>query len=249
MVSAAAVIIGDEILSGKVTDSNTSVLIRLLWARGIHLARVAIVTDDLDAISAEVRRCSEAHDWVITSGGIGPTHDDRTMEGIARAFDVPLIRPPSLEQAVRAHMGARMSAAALKLATVPAGAQLLDAGAFPTVLFRNIYILPGVPHIFAAKLERICAQFTGRPPVVRRLYLQTYETSVADPLGAVEGANPGIKIGSYPIFDCADHNLLVTIEGVQEAHVAAATAELLRLIPADLVVRVEDETFAGTWPT
>lgn len=239
MTSAAAVVIGDEILSGKVVDTNTGFVIHHLRARGVVLGRVAIIADEVQEIAAEVRACSERYDWVFTSGGVGPTHDDRTMEGVALAFDRALVRPPELEQAVREHMGARMNDAALKLAEVPDGARLLDPGPFPLVLFRNIYILPGVPRIFEDKLRRICAHFDGQPPTVRRIFLQTHESGVADALREVAEAHSAVKIGSYPQFDELDHNLLVTVESSDARAVDRASDELLQRLSAERIVRID----------
>jgi molybdenum cofactor synthesis domain-containing protein len=239
MGSVAAIIIGDEILSGKVADTNTGTLIGLLRGCGLSLERVVVIGDDPHEIGHEVLQCSERFDWVLTSGGVGPTHDDRTIEGIARAFDRPITRPEALERAVRAHFGDRVNEAALKLAEVPEGAKLLDAGPFPIVLFENVYILPGVPHIFEDKLRRICANFSGTPPVLRRIFLQTHESTIADILRRCEDAGSGVRIGSYPRFDRHDHNLMVTIEATEVSLVDRAVKQLLARLPTQLVIRVE----------
>lgn len=238
IITAAGIIIGDEILSGKVQDANAGTLVAHLWSHGVALRRLVTIGDDLEEIAREVRHCSDRFDWVFTSGGIGPTHDDRTVEGVARAFDCPVVRPLELERSVRAHMGGAMNEAALKMAEVPEGARLLDGGAFPVVTLRNIFMLPGVPEIFAEKLERVCQQFSGRPPAVQRLYLRTPETAVAADLAEAQRNHPQVKIGSYPLGDRDDYNLLITVEGDQADGVKQAVARLVELLPPRVIRRV-----------
>lgn len=238
IITAAGIIIGDEILSGKVQDKNARVLVSRLWSRGVALRRLVIIGDDPEEIAREVRHCSDRFDWVFTSGGVGPTHDDRTVEGVARGFDCQVVRPQDLERSVRAHMGGAMNEAALKMAEVPEGARLLDGGAFPVVALRNVFMLPGVPEIFAEKLERVCQQFNGQPPAVQRVYLRTPETAVAADLARAQRDHPQVKIGSYPLGDRDDYNLLVTVEGDHVDRVKQAVARLVELLPPKVVHRV-----------
>src|SRR5260370_37503181 len=125
---AAMVVIGNEILSGKVQDSNAYFAARELREIGVELRRIAIVPDELPAIAAEVAECAVHFDFVITSGGVGPTHDDLTMEGVALAFKRKLIQHPELARLIQLHMGERANAARLRMADVPAAAVLNDAG-------------------------------------------------------------------------------------------------------------------------
>jgi molybdenum cofactor synthesis domain-containing protein len=242
VTTAAALIIGDEILSGKVCDTNTPLLIELLRDIGVQLCRVVYLCDSVDEISAEVKACSENFDAVITSGGVGPTHDDRTVEAVARAFDVGVVRHPDVETMIRAYWGERFTEAALRMADMPDGARLLytSDGLLPLVVFRNIYLLPGVPQLFAAKMRALRAELRGEPLQLRHLYLSSDESCIAPLLSQVDREYPEVKIGSYPQFEAGDHRVWVTVEAAAAADVESAVKRLLDLIPPDQVVRVEE---------
>src|SRR5436305_750939 len=150
MRSAAALIIGNELLSGKIAEGNLIVLARELRGIGVLLRRVVMILDDIDVIAAEVRALSAAHDFVFTSGGVGPTHDDLAMEGVARAFDARVVIAPELEQLIRGYYADRCTEGHLLMARVPEGARLVASAAvpWPTVVMRNVWVLPGVPEVF-----------------------------------------------------------------------------------------------------
>jgi len=241
MTTAAGIIIGDEILSGKVRDTNAPLLIDLFREIGVELQRLACIADELDAISAEIQRSVATHDVVVTSGGIGPTHDDRTVAGVARAFSVSVVRDPDLESMIRGFWGPRVNDAALRMADVPQGARLIDGGdgLLPIVAIANVYLLPGIPELFRAKLPTLRRDLSGTRVVIGSLYLRSDESSIAELLGRVDGDFSGIKVGSYPSLHDAEFRLWVTVEGADPRHVAAAIDRLLEGIqPAD-VVRVE----------
>ena len=163
--TAGIVIIGDEILSGKFADENASYLIGTLADLGVSLRRIAMIPDDLDDIAQTVHSFSETFDFVVTSGGVGPTHDDVTMAGIARGFGTKAIIHPTLEAILRDYWGPDMPEANIRLAEVPDGAVLVtgDDGRWPVVSYRNVYILPGVPKLFRKKFESIKERFPLRP--------------------------------------------------------------------------------------
>src|SRR5271157_1974735 len=142
--SCALVVVGNEILSGKVQDSNAYFAARELRTVGVALKRISVVPDELDAIAQEVKYCAERFDVVLTSGGVGPTHDDVTIEGVARAFGRKVISDPELIRLINEHWVGRLNSAGLKMAEVPDGATLTYAGDrwFPTVQLENVYILP-----------------------------------------------------------------------------------------------------------
>jgi len=242
VTTAAALIIGDEILSGKVGDTNTPLLIELLRDVGVQLCRVVYLCDAVDEISAEVKACSERFDAVITSGGVGPTHDDCTVEAVSRAFGVGVVRHPDVETMIRAYWGDRFTETALRMAEMPDGSRLLRTadGLLPLVVFRNVYLLPGVPRLFAAKLNALRAELKGELPRLRHLYLTSDESRIAPLLSQVDREFPNVKIGSYPRFEAGDHRLWVTVEAAATADVESAMQRLLELIPADQIVRVED---------
>jgi FAD synthetase len=239
--TAAAIIIGDEILSGKFAEENAAFLIRELRALGIALRRIEIIPDDVDEIARAVRGASERYEHVFTSGGVGPTHDDKTMEGIARAFGTRVVVEPGLAAALRTFYGDRFQDRHLRMAEVPEGAAMLPADhpAWPVTSYRNVYILPGVPAIFRRKFEAIRERFRVRPFALRRVYCMADEASIATYLDAVVAAYPGVAVGSYPRFDAADHRVQVTLEGKDAAKVEAATGQLVASLPPGVVVRTE----------
>ncbi len=230
-LTGAVVVVGDEILSGKVAEANLTQLIPMLRAEGVELRRVAILPDHLEAIAEEVARCAALHDVVITSGGIGPTHDDLTVAGVARAFQVPVVRDAELERLIRHLWGERLTDAALRLADVPAGARLLfgDDGLLPLVVMRNVYLMPGVPALFQRKLATLRRELGGgTPPALLTLTLAAEETAIAATLAAVAHAFPQVAIGSYPQGRAT---VWVTFEGRDVQQVAQARRRLVELLP------------------
>ncbi len=241
MSTAGAVIIGNELLSGKVGDTNTPLLISVLREAGVTLARVVVIPDEREIIGQEVRASAGRYDYVFTSGGVGPTHDDLTMLAIAESFGVPLVRHPLLEQKVRDYFKARTNEASLKLAEVPQGARLVtgDTLPWPAIAFNNIYILPGIPSIFQEKLQLIRAELRGQRPALRSLYLSVDENTVAASLNQVVARFPDLQLGSYPRIGDPDHMVRITVEGPDPRRVEQAIQALQELIPAAHVLRVE----------
>lgn len=242
MTTAAALIIGDEILSGKVRDSNTERIIRLMYDLGVDLKRIVTMGDEEEEIAAEVRFCSERFDAVITSGGVGPTHDDRTVAAVARAFSVGIERNPELERMIRTWWGERFTEGALRMANVPEGSTLLYSsdGNMPLVVCRNVYLLPGIPRLFAAKIEALREVLIGEAHASGNLYLSSDESAVAAILSEVDAEFPKVKIGSYPRHETgSDYQVWVTVDAGTDAEVGAAVDRLLELLPTDQVVRVD----------
>jgi molybdenum cofactor synthesis domain-containing protein len=242
MTTAAAIIIGDEILSAKVRDANAPLLIDFFAELGVDLQRMVVIGDELEAIAAEVAACSEKYDVVITSGGVGPTHDDCTVRGVADAFGVEVVRHPEIEEMIRAYWGERFTESALRMAEVPEGSRLYygDDGLLPLVVKQNVYLFPGVPSLFAAKLPSLRGEIKGRPKVVYGVYLNADESSVAPLLAQVAEECSDVKIGSYPRFgEKTDHRLWISLEAVDADCVDAATDRLLDLLKDEEVVRVE----------
>jgi len=238
--SAAIVIIGDEILSGKFADENAAHLIGELRGLGVALRRIEVIPDAIDDIAATVRAAAERHDHVFTSGGVGPTHDDVTMDGVARAFGVGVVRHPELEGMLRAYWGERLEPRNLRMADVPDGSVLIagdDLPSWPVIACRNVYILPGVPVIFRRKFASIRERFRSPPFHVRRLYCLGDEGQLAASLDAVVAGHPGVAVGSYPRIDATDYRVIVTLEGTDAAAVDAATDDLAARLAAYLVRR------------
>jgi len=204
--TAALAVIGDEILSGRTGDKNVAQLATWLNVQGIRLAEVRIVPDDTARIVETVNALRASHDYLFTTGGIGPTHDDITVDAIAAAFGVPVIVHPEarriLEDYYRDRPGG-LNEARLRMARVPEGAELIpnpSSGA-PGVRIGNVYILAGVPYIAASMMDALTGTLEGGRPVVSvTVGARAPESEVADLLRETEAANPGVAIGSYPFF-------------------------------------------------
>jgi len=244
--TAAIVIIGDEILSGKFVEENAAFLIGELRTLGVELRRITVIPDDRAEIAATVLDQSARFDHVFTSGGVGPTHDDVTMEAIASAFGTTIVRQPELEQRVRAYWGARLAEPNLRLADVPAGCELVYGKdqVWPVVAYQNVYILPGVPALFRRKFVDIRDRFRTEVVTIARVYIDADEGQIASDLDAVVAAHPAVKIGSYPRFSEKDFRVLVTLEGRDTVEVAAAFALLVERVGAK-VVRSEAPAAVG----
>lgn len=205
--TAALAVIGDEILSGRTQDRNVAQVALWLNEQGIRLAEVRIVPDVIERIAETVNALRSAHDYLFTTGGIGPTHDDITVDGIAAAFGVPAIIHPEARRILETYYEGRpggLTEARLRMARVPEGAELIPnatSGA-PGVKIDNVYILAGVPHIAASMLEALTGKLEGGRPVVSvTVGARVPESDVADLLRETEAANPGVAIGSYPFFN------------------------------------------------
>jgi molybdenum cofactor synthesis domain-containing protein len=239
--SAGIIVIGDEILTGKFADENAAFLIRELRELGVDLRRISVIPDDLADIAESVPRFSARFDLVFTSGGVGPTHDDVTIAGIARGFGTAVVSHPELERRVRAYWGAKLAEANLRLAQIPEGAELVFGAdtTWPVVAYRNVYILPGVPALFKRKFVDIRDRFREVPVVSARLYVLGDEGELAPHLDAVVAAYPAIKIGSYPRFAEKEFRVMLTLEGRDGAEVVVATRALAERL-GTLVVRTEE---------
>jgi len=239
MTTAAMLVIGDEILTGKVHDTNSHALARVLFSRGVRLRRVEVVPDDIDDIARSARALSSTHDHVFTSGGIGPTHDDMTYEAIAKAFGRTLtLHEPTWtrmrELAVKKHgTDDGMNAARRRMAELPAPAEVIvpEAGMWvPVVVVENVVVLPGIPVLFERLLEGIKERFSG-PMIHRRLvYSWMPEGDFASGLDAIAKRFTEVAIGSYPHPGATDHTTLVTLESTDEPALLRATDETRALI-------------------
>jgi molybdopterin-biosynthesis enzyme MoeA-like protein len=205
-----------------------------------------MIPDDLDDIAATVTSFAARFDHVFTSGGVGPTHDDVTIEGIARGFGIRVVRQPELEQRVRAYWGERLAEPNLRLADVPEGCELVYGKdqVWPVVAYKNVYILPGVPALFRRKFVDIRDRFRAVPVTVARVYIDADEGQIADDLDAVVAAFPGVKVGSYPRFSEKDFRVLITLEGRDAADVASAQAMLVTRV-GGRVVRHDTPALVG----
>jgi molybdenum cofactor synthesis domain-containing protein len=244
--TAGIVIIGDEILSGKFVEENAAFLIGELRALGVDLRRITVIPDDLTDIAATVTDAARRFDFVFTSGGVGPTHDDITMAAIAQGFGTGITRHPDLEAKVRGYWKDKLADANLRLADVPTGARLVYGKdqVWPVVAYQNVFIMPGVPTLFRRKFVDIRDQFRSTPVTAARVYVNVDEGDLAPHLDAVVAAYPTVKIGSYPRFSEKDFRVLVTLEGADAATVTGAFDELARRV-GDHLVRTESPALVG----
>jgi molybdenum cofactor synthesis domain-containing protein len=239
--TCALVVVGNEILSGKVRDSNAYFAACELRKLGVSLDRVAVVPDEIPKIAEEVAYCSARFDIVITSGGVGPTHDDVTIEGVAAAFGRKIVLHPELERLVRSHFGDRVNAAGLKMAEVPEGAILDEAGdiRFPTVQIENVYVLPGIPQLFETKLNALKPRFAVDPYYVRAIYTSANEGVIAEYLDACLTQFPDLMLGSYPRIGNPEYRVKLTLESKNADYLDRAFQHLLSILPKDKVVKIE----------
>jgi molybdenum cofactor synthesis domain-containing protein len=238
--TAAALVIGNEILSGKVEESNVSVLARALRGLGVLLERAVVVLDDVDTIAREVHTLSRAHDWLFTSGGVGPTHDDVTIEAVARAFGVRVVSSPRMEAMLRAHYGETCTEGHLRMALVPEGASL-EATAdvtWPTIRVGNTWLLPGIPQVFRMKVQVVVAVLSAHPSaaarrafVSRAVYTQLDEGNLKPMLDRIVADFPDVCVGSYPKWMDPAYKTKLTFDGRDEPRVLAARDAFVALLP------------------
>lgn len=242
METAAIALIGDELLSGKVVDENAQLLIRDLRELGVALRRVVVLPDVVEEIAATVRALSDTYTHVFTSGGVGPTHDDLTMEGIAGAFGTTVVRHPMLEGKLRAYYGERLQERNLRMAEVPEGCAFVGDDqstlGWPVVRFENVYILPGVPQIFRMKWAAIKESFRRTPFYLKSVFTGLDEGAIAHHLDRIVREHAAVQVGSYPRLGDPTYRVKITLESKEPAAVEAATRLLCDLL-GGAVVRVE----------
>lgn len=214
MTTAAVIIIGDEILSGKFADENGPWLAKRCRELGIDLVRISIIPDDVGVIAAEVQRCDTLADYIFTTGGVGPTHDDVTMAGIALAFSVPLVRNADLVGLIEERMGASVTADALTMADLPDGTVLWreDEKRFPVLVCRKVLIFPGVPSYLRNKFNDIAHRLSGVLIETRRLKTFQSESKIAACLREAANRWTSVKIGSYPRLEEDPSYVIITMD-------------------------------------
>jgi molybdenum cofactor synthesis domain-containing protein len=239
--TAGIIVVGNEILSGKVVDTNSPFLTRELRKLGVTVRRIVTIPDELDEIAPAVATFHRAYDVVFTSGGVGPTHDDVTIEGVARGLGRRVIRHPDIEAKLREYFGDKINDARLRMAEVPEGTELIVDGrlGFPTLKCENVYILPGIPEILEQKFAALRERFVVAPYFLRVVYTREGEGSIAEHLNATVAAFPDLLLGSYPKIGDPEYAVKLTLESKDAGVVERALAHLLRLLPPEAVVRTE----------
>ncbi len=232
--TAAAIVIGNEILSGKIVESNLVVLARTLRDIGVQLRHVAIVRDEIAEIVVAIRQLSPAHDWLFTSGGVGPTHDDVTVEAASKAFGVPVVRDETLSALIRAHYAERCTDGHLRMALVPEGAVLETNGdlRWPAIRIQNTWLLPGVPEAFRAKLS-VAAQKLGRAQafISKAVYVKMDEGHLKPLLDTVVERFKDVEIGSYPKWFDDTYKTKLTFDGLEPRRVDEACSAFIAMLP------------------
>ena len=240
--TAAVLLIGNELLTGKVQDENLFVLAKTLGQLGIRVRRVITIPDEVDVIAAEVRSLSEKHTVVFTSGGVGPTHDDLTVEGVARAFGVAVVESPAMAAMLRGHYRERCNEAHLRMALIPEGAELTsnDDVAWPTIVMQNVWLLPGIPEVFRLKLSHVRDRLGGGIPFVSRaVYTKLDEGELKPLLDTVVAMYPEVEVGSYPKWSDPTYRTKLTFDGQEVELVGLAVDAFLKLLPAGEPQRVD----------
>jgi molybdopterin-biosynthesis enzyme MoeA-like protein len=207
----------------------------------VEVRRISVVPDEVEPIAREVAEVSSGHDFVFTSGGVGPTHDDVTMEGLARAFGVDLVRNGRLMELIRSRCSGEERSAAEKMAMLPEGAELIEAPGlgFPALAMRNVYVFPGIPEFMVKKFEALRERFRTDPFLLKKLYLAEDECAIARHLEAVAREYPHVMVGSYPKVGIEDYQVIVTLESRDSAALSKAHERLMALLPEGSVVRAK----------
>lgn len=232
--TAAVLLIGDELLSGRTQDCNLAYLGQRLAARGIRLAEARVVSDEEEEIVAAVRALSGRYTYVFTTGGIGPTHDDITAAAIARAFGRRLLADPVAEERLKKYYGAdALSAPRLKMATVPEGSALIDnrVSSAPGFRLGNVFVLAGVPVIMQAMFESLQDQLQDGAPIrSRSVTAPLGESRLAESLADIQRRYPDVGIGSYPFVRASRVAVSIVLRGTDEARLDGAAAEVAALM-------------------
>jgi molybdenum cofactor synthesis domain-containing protein len=236
--TAAMLVIGDEILSGRTRDSNTNHLAKALTEVGIDLKEARVVSDDQPAIVAAVRTLSDAYDHVFTSGGIGPTHDDITADAMGAAFDAHVDVRDDARALLQAHYdraGTTLNEARLRMARIPDGATLIDnpVSTAPGFTIKNVNVMAGVPSVFEAMVASVISKLAHGAPLLSESWrVMCGEGDVAAPLAQIAADHPDLSLGSYPFQKDGAYGTNIVIRGTDQTRVTAAMTQLQALFPA-----------------
>ncbi len=244
IVTAALLVIGDEILSGRTKDKNIGYVAEYLTNIGIDLKEVRVVPDEEPEIVAALNALRARYNYVFTTGGIGPTHDDITADAVAKAFGVPIDYDPRVVEILRARLaqtGGVMNEARMRMARLPAGAELVlnNISAAPGFRIGNVIVMAGIPQVMQAMLEYVTPQLkTGAKMLSETVRADCREGDIGTELGAVAAAHPGVVIGSYPFMDekraANAHVVLRSRDSQRLAAAKAAVEAMLARVQAQL---------------
>lgn len=227
IITAALLVIGDEILSGRTKDKNIGYVADYLTAIGIDLREVRVVADEESAIVAAVNALRQRYTYVFTTGGIGPTHDDITAECIAKAFGVPIDYDPravAIIQKRLSAMGAEMNEARMRMTRIPHGADLVlnKISGAPGFWLGNVIVMAGIPAVMQAMLDEVAGKLkTGAKMLSETVRADAREGDIGTELGEIAKAHPGVSIGSYPFFDDKGPNTNIVVRARDPGKLAA----------------------------
>ncbi|MGH6989898.1 MAG: competence/damage-inducible protein A [Stellaceae bacterium] len=232
--TACVLVIGNEILSGRTQDVNLNYIAKGLAARGVRLAEARVIPDIAEIIIATVNEVRAKYDYVFTTGGIGPTHDDITAENIAKAFGVPLVLHPEIHRMMLArYQTGQLNEARLRMAHTPEGASLVPnpIQGPPGFRMENVIVMAGVPRIMQGMFDAILHELNGGPPIVSRtVNCRLPEGTIAKGLGEIQARYPDLDIGSYPTFARGAPETNLVLRGLDPSRLDAATAEVAALV-------------------
>jgi molybdenum cofactor synthesis domain-containing protein len=233
--TAAILVIGNEVLSGRTREANAWLAAQRLFDLGCRLEEIAVVPDHLGAIADSLNRLRRRVDAVITSGGIGPTHDDITMEAVATAFAVPLVEDAAIVRIMQDRFGPEgLNESRRRMALMPQGAQLIrcEKTIAPGAHLDNVYVLAGVPEIFASQLEAILPEFGGAPYIRREIEVPLRESLFAQALEAIQKQFADVEIGSYPSHFSHPASGKICLSGRDAARLEAAESAVRAMLSA-----------------
>jgi len=243
VVTAAVMVIGNEILSGRTQDANVAYLGRRLNDCGVRLLEVRVLPDLESAIVPALREMKARYDYVFTTGGIGPTHDDITVDCVAKAFERPVVEHPEARRLLEDYYGERINPARLRMARAPEGASLVEnpVSRAPGLRIENVYVLAGVPKIMQAQFEAAAPELSGGTPLQSfTLPVALAESVVAPGLEALQGRYPDVEMGSYPYQRDGRYGTALVLRSADPGRLEAAAGELRDLV-AELGGVVEQE--------
>lgn len=245
---AGIIIIGDEILKGHTKDTNASFLLSKLWTNGVYVEKVSFLPDNIDQIAKEVRKFSSRYSFVITAGGVGPTHDDVTYKGISKAFDEPLVVNKQIKNMLEIFSGTNeLSQSFLKMATIPKTSKVIFGidpltnreVNFPLLCVRNVYIFPGVPEYLQKSFLANKHLFSGKSTfLLTKIYLSANEDIIASCIEKLSEKFTDVHVGSYPMLNDV-YKVKVTLEAEVQEQLDLAYDALIKDLPSDIIVSIK----------